>query len=554
LFKKLRTPIQLLSPYLFIHFEAFSRTILACVLTLGTSWSLAWLPKIARDIANSIDPSIQDPFTFFLISFIAFYSLLWALGKMTFYIQDLLFYPVINHAIKEITFKLLQQYYQTPKETLDQFATGKILSQIKRISSSLRNFYRTVLLNFFPKILSFFFILLSLWQARPLIYSVVITLSLSIAFFIAYPGIKGYLKTRKKAWEITDEAFRIFFNSLLNSQFTKFTCNEVAELNQLNKILEEEKKIWEKNQSYKNKFHLGLLGLHGIFLFSNLVYTLYFLKKEAQFSVGEWVMMQGYLLTLYQFIGQFVIQFRQVGEALFDFEKVEQFLMIPAIQKNQFQTNWPKKGSIQIKNLSFSHASEPPLLKNISLEIPLHQKIGIIGETGAGKTTLLSLITGFYKPQIGSICVNEIPIQEFGKHMSIVPQEIRLFEESLIDNLKRANTLASSSEIHSLIQLLHISHLCTRKNLGELGSQISGGEKQRVAWARALIKNPALLIFDEPTNHIDKKTKEILKTILKDHLKEKTVIIVSHSLELIQDLDQVFVLHHGHISKVSKNL
>lgn len=216
------------------------------------------------------------------------------------------------------------------------------------------------------------------------------------------------------------------------------------------------------------------------------------------------------------------------------------------------------KGNIEIKNITFSYPSQPPVFKNFSLSIPIQQKIGIVGSSGAGKTTLMKLIMRLYDINEGSIEIDDINLSCFTmdslrSQIAIVPQHLNLFHRSIFENIaygcgdvRKEDVIAAAqkAKCHDFITSLEHQYDTI---IGEQGVKLSGGQRQRIAIARAILKNAPILLFDEATSALDSATEQAIQEALEMLLKDKTALIIAHRLSTLKAMDKIIVLENGHI-------
>ena len=216
-------------------------------------------------------------------------------------------------------------------------------------------------------------------------------------------------------------------------------------------------------------------------------------------------------------------------------------------------------GSIEFKNVSFSYPNQQtPALSNVSFRITQGEHIGIIGKMGSGKTTVQKLMMNFYQPTDGSILVsgtdiNQLDPTDLRKIVSYVPQDVMLFEGSIRENIVMGAPLSNDAEILEATRLSGLSEFVDRHpegydlNVGERGSRLSGGQRQGVAIARALLNHGRLLLLDEPTSGMDNSTENIFIDALAPYLKDKTVILVTHKSTMLRLVDRLIVINEGSI-------
>ena len=257
----------------------------------------------------------------------------------------------------------------------------------------------------------------------------------------------------------------------------------------------------------------------------------------------------GWVIGLFQQGAASMKRMRQIFEARPDIEDSENAVSLEAM-----------RGEIQFRNLTFQYEEKRPVLSDIHLHIPARTTLGIIGPTGCGKSTLIKLIPHLMTVPQGTIFIdgrdiNDITLHSLRCHIGYVPQETFLFSDTIRNNIAYGNWNASEEEIHRAAQMAEIHHEILEfpekydSLLGERGINLSGGQKQRVSIARAILKNPSLLILDDAFSALDTYTEEKILRNLQDFLPDRTVLLVSHRVSTLQNADKIIVLENGAITE-----
>jgi len=223
-------------------------------------------------------------------------------------------------------------------------------------------------------------------------------------------------------------------------------------------------------------------------------------------------------------------------------------------------------GSIEMKGIQFSYPQRPEItvIQNLSLKIKENQTVALVGSSGAGKSTLSNLLLRFYPLQGGQIEVNGIPIEEielqyYRENIGVVPQEVILFSGNIRDNILFGKPSASDEEVVFAAQQANAWEFISSfpggldTQVGDRGIQLSGGQKQRIAIARAILKNPAILILDEATSALDSESERLVQEALDTLMKGRTCIVIAHRLSTIRNADNIFVLQRGEIIESGKH-
>ncbi len=222
-----------------------------------------------------------------------------------------------------------------------------------------------------------------------------------------------------------------------------------------------------------------------------------------------------------------------------------------AIEKNEFET------AISIKNINFKYEDDY-VLKNFSVEIPKGKTVALVGQSGSGKSTIANLLTRFYEVDEGEIQIDQIPIKKMKLKslrglMGLVTQDSILFNDTIRENLKLGDENASENDLIDALKVANAYDFVMNlpkgldTNIGDSGNKLSGGQKQRISIARAVLKNPPIMILDEATSALDTESERLVQEALENMMKNRTSVVIAHRLSTIQNADKIIVLHEGKI-------
>lgn len=348
-------------------------------------------------------------------------------------------------------------------------------------------------------------------------------------------------------------------DSLLNYETVKYFSNEEAEEKRFDVFLEKYQKASLSNQRSLSILNFGqsVIIVCGITL-AMVLASIKLLNQNI--TMGDFVLINTYLFQLYIPLNFLGTAYRTIKQSLVDLEEMTSLLLVPAEVKDREDAIElvPTGGEIRFENVSFHYDPDRPILKNISFILPKGKTIAIVGPSGAGKSTISRLLFRFYDVTQGSIKIDNQDLRDLSqkslrKAIGIVPQDTVLFNDSIYYNIAYGKMTAGASEIHHAAKLAHIDHFIEslpqkyETLVGERGLKLSGGEKQRVAIARVILKNPMILLFDEATSALDSKTEKDIQKNLKEISKDTTTLIIAHRLSTIVDADKIIVLDHGEI-------
>jgi ABC-type transport system involved in Fe-S cluster assembly fused permease/ATPase subunit len=369
-------------------------------------------------------------------------------------------------------------------------------------------------------------------------------------------AVQKIQKAQKKYNSKTARAMATLADILLNIETICFFNNQKYECSKLSKEFYSQKKAAierDFSESLLQALQLSIIG-------ASLLITLILVVNNQNLNVSDFILINTYILqftTPLQHIGYLM---RQIGKGIQDISYVlnlftEEANPLYLLPKETIKTCTT---TITLKNVSFGYQAENLILKNISFDIPDGKTVAIVGPTGSGKSTIAKLLFRFYDVHTGKILLNGTDIrslapQTLSTFISIVPQEPTVFNDTILNNIRYGNLNATPQEIETAIQQAELDSFITSlpKGLntvvGERGLKISGGEKQRIAIARALIKQPLILILDEASSSLDMHTELKIQHNIRTAYKKKSTVIIAHRLSAVSNADSIVVLDKGYI-------
>ena len=473
-------------------------------------------------------------------------------------IRDALFSKVSQHSIRQISLTMFQHLHNLSLQFHLNRQTGALAKYIDRGTKGIDFLLRYVLFNIAPTFFEVFLVSGILFYLYGPWYAVVTLVTIGLYSFLTFKITEWRNVFRKRMNQADNDVSTKMIDSLLNFETVKYFNNEAFEANRLDQSLEEYELA--ANQS---RHSLSLLNIAQTFIIMvgitiMLVMSVYGIKS-GEINIGGFVVINAYMLQLYQPLNWLGSVYREIRQALTDMENMFSLLEV-APTTNDDLDDMPQSNDAEIRfeNISFDYDIRRTIIKNISFTVPNGKKVAIVGPTGAGKSTISRLLFKFYDPKEGNIFINNTNVNKISQNslrkiIGVVPQDTVLFNDTIYYNIAYGNTGATKEEVISAAQNADIHDFVTtlpdgyETIVGERGLKLSGGEKQRVAIARTILKNPKIFFFDEATSALDTSTEKEIQKNLENVSKGKTTLIIAHRLSTAANADNIIVLDQGSI-------
>lgn len=555
---------KLILPYLF---EYKKRILLAMLCLVLTKVASVYLPFILKDIVDTLDNNNSDKQTAILL---VPFALVAAYGAVRFSIvvlaeiRDTLFGRVTERAIRRIGLKVFRHLHALELDFHLNRQTGGLSRDIERGTSGISFLMRFMVFNIVPTLLEIVMVITILFVNYGIWFALITFVS--IFTYIGYSVFATELRTRfvRAANQADSSSNTRAVDSLLNYETVKYFTNEEFEAQRY----DQELKNWEQAK-IKNRLSLFALNAGQALIIAIAMTSMLALAahqvSHGLMTLGDFVLINAFMMQLFIPLNFLGFVYREIKGALANIENLFGLLAkVPKIvdEKNALELNInsgiDKQASVSFTNISFAYDTKRPIIEGVSFTIKAGQKVAVVGQSGAGKSTLVKLLFRFYDVNSGHITINGQDISQVSQHslrthIGIVPQDTVLFNDSLFNNIHYGCPSASEDEVLAAIEHANLSEFIaslpegTNTVVGERGLKLSGGEKQRVAIARTILKNPQILVFDEATSSLDSKSEQAILTAINDVAKNRTSLVIAHRLSTIVDSDHIIVMSHGKI-------
>lgn len=282
--------------------------------------------------------------------------------------------------------------------------------------------------------------------------------------------------------------------------------------------------------------------------------------SQGNMTLGDFVLINAFMMQLFMPLNFLGFVYREIKSSLANIENFFGLLgKIPKVRDADTAAELDiDKANIRFDNVRFSYHEKREIIKGLSFNVKGGEKVAVVGTSGSGKSTLVKLLFRFYDVTSGTITIDDQDVSQVSQHslrkcIGIVPQDTVLFNDSLFNNVQYGDPTASKTDVLKAIELAHLSDFIAslpdglETVVGERGLKLSGGEKQRVAIARTILKNPAILVFDEATSSLDSESEQAILTAINAVAKNRTSLVIAHRLSTIVDSDNIIVMSHGEI-------
>ncbi|MDK9683829.1 ABC transporter ATP-binding protein/permease [Pseudoalteromonas shioyasakiensis] len=547
--------IKTLWPYL-MSFKG--RVILAVLALIAAKGATLLMPWALKEIIDAVDASI-NPLLSVPIALLIAYGLLRFASVFFGEVRDALFGRVTEHAMRHIGLKVFKHLHSLELAFHLDRQTGGISRDIERGTSGLSFLMRFLMFNIVPTLFEIitvaiiFATLFSPWFA-------LVTL-IAVASYIAFTVIVTQWRNRfiREANTADNNSNTRAIDSLLNYETVKYFNNEHYEASTYDGFLAK----WEQAR-LKNRLSLLALNSGQALIIATAITALMWLGASSvvnkELTIGELVMINAYMIQLFLPLNFLGFVYREIRRALTDLENMLGLLNRKAAISDDKDAKPLKttKAAIRFENVSFSYDKQRRILNKLSFEVTSGSKVAIVGASGAGKSTLSRLLYRFYDVDAGKVyideqAINTVTLESLRQAIAIVPQDTVLFNTSIRENIAYGNPTASEDEIDKAISLAHLDGFIASLDkgdktlVGERGLKVSGGEKQRIAIARAILKGSPILLFDEATSALDSHSEQAILSAMREVAQRHTSLVIAHRLSTITDADKIIVMKQGQV-------
>ncbi len=534
---------------------ALAALIIAKIITVFAPYLYAWATDALTE--NGVLPDWLPPILVAPVMLVVAYNLARTMAVAFNQIRDAIFSSVGLHAVRELanlTFKHLHalslRYHLSRR-------TGGLTRVIDRGVKGIEGIVRFTILSGIPTVVEFAMMALVIWFQFGFWYVVVVGATVFAYVYYTVVASDKRIQIRRDMNNADNDANSKSVDSLLNFETVKYFGNEEVERGRFDKAMRGYERAAIKTWTSLSWLNFGQAVILGFGMTTCMVMSAMAIQRGEQ-SIGDFVMINALLMQLsvpLNFIG-FI--YREIRQGIADLEAMFSVLSVePEIQDDPLAENLEvKEATIKFEDVHFHYDEERPILKGVNFEVPAGSTIAIVGPSGAGKSTISRLLFRFYDVTSGRITIDgkdvrDVTQQSLRHHIGMVPQDTVLFNDNIAYNIRYGRVDATDEEVKHAAKLAQIDHFIEalpqgyESEVGERGLKLSGGEKQRVAIARTILKSPPILILDEATSALDTHTEQEIQSALDVVSKDRTTLVIAHRLSTVVNADQILVLKAG---------
>jgi ATP-binding cassette subfamily B protein len=472
-------------------------------------------------------------------------------------LRDMIFAKVQERALRLISVQVLEHLHDLSLRFHLDRQTGGLSRAIERGTEGVESLLSYMLFNIAPIFLELVLVTGVLWHY--LSFGLAASTFAVVVGYAAYTAAatKWRMRYRREMNAQDREANTRAIDSLLNFETVKYFSNERHEIERFDEAKQDYVTAAIANQRSLSLFNIGQAGILSTGVVIVMVLAAYGVTT-GRMTLGDFVMVNAYLLQLYQPLNMLSWVWRILRQAFTDIEQM--YGLLEEKSEIEDRTDAPAlkrgPGRITFDHVDFAYDPRRPILNDISFEIPGGKTLAIVGPTGGGKSTVARLLFRFYDPQSGTVSIDgqnlrEVTQASLRRAMGVVPQDTVLFNDSIYYNIAYGRPEASEEQVKEAARRAQLADFIAKlpdgfaTRVGERGLKLSGGEKQRVAIARVILKNPQILIFDEATSSLDSRTEHEIQASLNELSARRTTLIIAHRLSTVVDADEILVLDDG---------
>jgi ATP-binding cassette subfamily B protein len=538
---------------------AFVALLAAKVVTVLVPYSFKWATDVlaGRGAAPSYLPLLLATPLMLVLA----YNLGRVVSTTLNQVRDALFARVGQHAVRKLAYRTFVHLHHLSLRFHLERRTGGLSRIIERGSNGIETIVRFTILNTLPTLFEFALTAAVIWYQFDIWYVAVIAVTVWLYVWFTVRASDWRISIRREMNASDTDAHSKVVDSLLNYETVKYFGNEAREAGRFDRSMERYERAAVRTWTSLAWLNFGQTAIFSVGSAACMVLAARGVMAGTQ-TIGDFVLINALLMQLsipLNFIG---MVYREIKQGLADIEAMFRLLDVPAevTDRPGAARLVVTRGAIRFDDVRFSYDPARPILKGISFEVPANATVAIVGPSGAGKSTVSRLLFRFYDVDAGRILIDGQDIRDVRQDslraaIGIVPQDTVLFNDTIGYNIRYGRWEASDEEVRDAARMAQVAGFIEAlpagydTQVGERGLKLSGGEKQRVAIARTILKAPPILVLDEATSALDTATEREIQSALERVSEGRTALVIAHRLSTVVNADSIIVLQDGRIAE-----
>ena len=538
------------------------RVVLALFCLLAAKMASIAMPFVLKYLVDDLDGQLGDSSLAFVslpVGLLLAYGFIRLSNVLLGEIRDTLFGRVTERAMRRIGLKVFEHLHGLDLAFHLDRRTGGLSRDIERGTSGISFLMRFLVFNIAPTFIELFLVMGILWQQYSFEFALIVFLSVTAYVWFSKTATDWRTQYIREANQADSRSNTRAIDSLINYETVKYFANEKYE----SKLYDQELAGWEKAKR-KNRLTLFALNTGQTLIISISMTAMLALAAQnvadGTMTLGDFVLINAFMMQIFLPLNFLGFVYREIKSSMVNIERMFKLMNVRSkvADAEDAQVLQLHKGEIEFKDVEFSYEENRPILSNLSFTLKPGEKLALVGGSGAGKSTIAKLLFRFYDASAGGIYIDGQNIQDvtqlsLRQAIGVVPQDTVLFNSTILENVRYGRPGATDDEVKEAIKLAHLQSFIGQlpngyqTQVGERGLKLSGGEKQRVAIARTILKQPGILIFDEATSSLDSASERAVLKAIDEVSIGKSSVVIAHRLSTIVKADRILVLEQGEV-------
>jgi ATP-binding cassette subfamily B protein len=542
------------------------RVVLAMGLLLLAKVATVSVPVVYGGIVDALAPKDNTAMLAIPLGLVIGYGLLRVSSAAFGELRDALFAKVQQRAVRGAARRTFQHLHALSLRFHLDRQTGALARAIDRGSQGTQSVLRLAVFNVVPTIIELLLVTAIIWRLFDWRFAAITFCAVGFyaGFTMSFAAWRS--RIRRTMNDTDNDASTKALDSLLNYETVKYFGNEAHEASRYDGALARYERAAVRVQVSLNMLNIG----QALIIALGLTLIMLLAAQEVRggaMTVGQFVLVNTYLMQLYQPLGFLGVVYMTIKQGLVDMEQMFRLLEVereitdrPGATALAAHLSDGPAGEVRFEHVQFGYRADRIILRGIDFVVPAGRKLAIVGPTGAGKSTISRLLFRFYDVTQGRITIDGEDIRDVAQHslraaIGVVPQDTVLFNDTIRYNIGYGRVGATQDEIEHAARLAQVHNFIVSlpdgydTRVGERGLKLSGGEKQRVAIARTILKDPRILILDEATSALDTRTEQDIQAALRAVARHRTTLVIAHRLSTVVDADEIIVLADGLVAE-----